>query len=420
MQRTISIILLACLFLMLLPAGLYGDNQVGDTKLIINDKEVTLTDPILIINGRTYYPFRSCLESMGAVVQWQEHSKTATGILGQQSVQFTVGSNKYVVNGKIAQMNDAVAFLDSQRQRVYIPIRYAAEALGYTVIWQSGQPYNTVYLKAPSSYSVLTETNAVQLNGRIVRLGDSKDQVLAAFGSPARIDESAYGLQWYVYNRQYESFIMIGIQNNKTVGFFTNAKNLKLINDLGQGVKKEEIDKYYSDTKTMQFWYDPHNNNGLYAVFCLQKNPSPQEMEALFLKNQELLLRTYEQECIDITNAFRVSNGKPAVAYSSEAAKIALSHAKDMAERNFFDHINPDGKGPLDRMLEGGINVQKVTENCAGGFPDAIQVLKGWVDSASHRLGMLEDNDYLGVGAYYKQSSRYQYYIVQNFLTYWK
>lgn len=397
--------------------------QTGSMKkiiMLINGSEVTLTDPIKNINGRTFYPFRSCLESMGAVVQWQDSQQTATGTLGGQSVQFTVASSQYSINGKIAQMTDAVTFLDPQRQRVYIPIRYAAEALGYTVTWQSGQYYDTISLEAPKTQAVLNETNAVQLNGRIVKIGDSRSQVINTFGSPSRIDESAYGLQWYVYNRQYESFIMVGIKDNKVAGFFTNAKNMKLMGDLGQGAIKSEIEKYYGNVNTMEFWYDPNNADKLYAVFCLPDKPSYSSIETAFLKQQELLLRTYEQECIDITNAFRVCYDKPEVVYSADAAKIALKHAKDMAERNYFDHTNPEGLGPLERMLDGGLDVQKVTENCAGGFPDAIQVLKGWVESASHRLGMLEDNDYLGVGAYYKQNSKYQYYMVQNYLTYWK
>ena len=60
-----------------------------------------------------------------------------------------------------------------------------------------------------------------------------------------------------------------------------------------------------------------------------------------------------------------------------------------------------------------------MTENLARGYGDAILVFQAWVNSASHRQGMLEDNVYLGVGAYYKEDSKGKYYFVQEFITPW-
>ena len=71
----------------------------------------------------------------------------------------------------------------------------------------------------------------------------------------------------------------------------------------------------------------------------------------------------------------------------------------------------------MDRFEARGLYVLQVSENLAGGFSNAIYVMKGWVESESHREGMLEDNQYLGVGAFYKQGSRYRYYFVQEFIT---
>jgi uncharacterized protein YkwD len=388
-------------------------------KLVINDQEISLTDPIRNIDGRTYYPFRSCLESMGAQVEWQQSSQTATGTLGVNTVTFAVGEQKYAVNGQGMNMADAVTYLDPVINRVYIPIRYAAEALDFAVTWVEADQFDTVILTTNQPINNEIQTNAVRLNGHNVVLGQTTQQLINELGKPNRIDQSAYGWNWYIYNRQYENFIMVGVQSDKVVSFFTNARDFKLMSDLGPGASQSAVRSAYEQISTMSFWFDPNNQQKLYAVWCYEAMPNDYEIESNFFNKQDILLRTYEQECLDITNAFRLANNQPIVTYSGDAARIAYGHAKDMAERDFFDHVNPDGQGPLQRMVAGGMDVQKVTENCAGGYVNAIEALKGWVESPSHRLGMLEPNKHLGVGAYYKKDSKYLYYLVQNFITPW-
>lgn len=39
---------------------------------------------------------------------------------------------------------DTTAYVDTNSGRTYIPIRYAAEGLGYTVDWISGSVENTI------------------------------------------------------------------------------------------------------------------------------------------------------------------------------------------------------------------------------------------------------------------------------------
>jgi uncharacterized protein YkwD len=236
-------------------------------------------------------------------------------------------------------------------------------------------------------------------------------------GRPNRIDESAYGLQWHVYNRDYKEFVMVGFKEQRVRAFFTNCATLGLKNHLAYGAPRQEAEAAGFSQDTTELWFDPHNGDSLYAVFCMTEFPSPAEQLALFDKNPNRLLRAYEQECLDVTNAFRVASGKQEVSYNNYAARVALAHARDMGERNYLSHLNPENLDPMDRMEAAGLNVYKVSENLAGGFADAIQVLKGWVDSADHRQGMLEDNQYLGVGAYYKKASRYGFYFVQEFIT---
>ena len=46
---------------------------------------------------------------------------------------------------------------------------------------------------------------------------------------------------------------------------------------------------------------------------------------------------------------------------------LAQNHSRDMVQRNFFNHRNPDGQGPGDRARAIGIN-QPIGENIAISF----------------------------------------------------
>jgi hypothetical protein len=240
-------------------------------------------------------------------------------------------------------------------------------------------------------------------------------------GYPNRIDESAYGLQWYIYNRDYKEFVMVGMKDHKVKGFFTNCSAMELKNGIGYGAEKQIVEAAAFRQDTMQFWLDPNDDDRLFAVFCMEEFVSEEEQQERFEQNQELLLRIYEMECMDITNTFRVANGKSEVYYNSFAAEVAFAYARDMAERNFMNHMNPEGLDPGQRLEARGVYNYKVSENLAGGYQDAMHAVKAWVESANHRSGMLVDHQYLGVGAYYKPASKYRYYFVQEFITtpYW-
>ena len=55
-------------------------------------------------------------------------------------------------------------------------------------------------------------------------------------------------------------------------------------------------------------------------------------------------------EVLDLTNAERAAHGLSPVVLDETASWAAYGHAWDMDLRNFFDHVNPDGEGPSDRL----------------------------------------------------------------------
>jgi uncharacterized protein YkwD len=69
----------------------------------------------------------------------------------------------------------------------------------------------------------------------------------------------------------------------------------------------------------------------------------------------------------------------------------ARRHAKDMHERNFFDHVNPSGQDPGQRIQQTGYTFSGWGENIAGGAHDAALVVSDWMASPGHCAQLMDD-----------------------------
>lgn len=93
------------------------------------------------------------------------------------------------------------------------------------------------------------------------------------------------------------------------------------------------------------------------------------------------------------------------------AARI---HTLDMAERNFFDHDNPDGDGPDDRMEAAGYDGRGWGENIAAGNSTAEETMEQWMDSPGHCRNIMNDG-YTLIGVGYYPGGEYDHLWTQTF-----
>jgi uncharacterized protein YkwD len=137
-------------------------------------------------------------------------------------------------------------------------------------------------------------------------------------------------------------------------------------------------------------------------------------------------LPTWESEVVALVNAERARGGScgangefpPSSPLTVNASLhcAARVHSKDMADRDFFDHVNPDGFDPFDRMQEagyGGFSVQG--ENIAAGTTSAQATMDGWMASDGHCANILNPAyREIGVGAY-EGGGQFVHYWTQTF-----
>jgi len=123
-------------------------------------------------------------------------------------------------------------------------------------------------------------------------------------------------------------------------------------------------------------------------------------------------------------NRARQSEGLGEVAWRDDLAAVARAHSQDMATRDFFDHVNPDGASPDHRAVAAGIECvielaqnrrrlgvsenlfmtsryDHYVETTRGGQTErtyawypiaeiAHRTVQSWLDSPGHRRNLLE------------------------------
>lgn len=80
----------------------------------------------------------------------------------------------------------------------------------------------------------------------------------------------------------------------------------------------------------------------------------------------------------------------PPLAWSDALFSAAARHSRDMAGKDYFDHLDAQGRRAGQRALAEGYRWRAVAENIAGGDGSVALVMRGWRRSAPHCQAMLE------------------------------
>ena len=104
---------------------------IGSTTFVANGKVVTSDVAPFVKDGRTFLPIRALGEAMGAEVAFDEATNVVTIKLDGKTVTMTLGSAVMTVGDKVVTM-DTAAYATAEGRTV-VPVRFAAEALGFNV-----------------------------------------------------------------------------------------------------------------------------------------------------------------------------------------------------------------------------------------------------------------------------------------------
>ncbi|MHA7963007.1 CAP domain-containing protein [Paenibacillus sp. CAU 1782] len=285
--------------------------------------------------------------------------------------------------------------------------------------------YNVKEHSSSLSKKAIPQTRDSELLG--ISIGDGGGKPAVLLGQPQRVLESEYNFSWHVYNSDYGQFAMFGILDDTVAALFTNAPDawsdiVKLGQPLGNlnlpsnAAKSKREDTYYEfqrNNKITTVFLDTQDRNKMIGVFQVDGSLDPKSAKALGAKEQAAM----ETLLFDLTNAERASRGLPALEWDKLAAAASRAHSADMAARQYFNHTNPDGASPFDRMKSKGITYGLASENIAAGFGNSLFAHYSLLNSKTgHRESILDQKlTKLGTGVSF--GGPYRIYYTQNFYT---
>ncbi|MEU5333151.1 sigma-70 family RNA polymerase sigma factor [Streptomyces asoensis] len=94
-------------------------------------------------------------------------------------------------------------------------------------------------------------------------------------------------------------------------------------------------------------------------------------------------------QVIALVNEERAKAGCGPLTEDPKLRRSAQGHSDDMAARDFFDHVNPDGADPGQRITAAGYRWSTYGENIAKGQQTAESVMTSWMNSEGHRANIL-------------------------------
>ena len=147
-KNIITLTLIAvCLF------SLYA--SADGVSIVIDGKAKTFETLPIVENERVLLPVRDTFESIGATVSWSDEAYEATAVKGDKTVTVKPNDDTLYINGEKLQMDVPALERD---ERIFIPVRFAAEAFDCKVLWDDNS--QTVTIHTINNFNFYKEAHA--------------------------------------------------------------------------------------------------------------------------------------------------------------------------------------------------------------------------------------------------------------------
>jgi uncharacterized protein YkwD len=127
------------------------------------------------------------------------------------------------------------------------------------------------------------------------------------------------------------------------------------------------------------------NSLGIGVVLGLGGNPA-----AAALRMASLTDGRWRLDMLGRLNVIRSDRRLSPLRIDDRLNKAAQLHCDDMADRDFFDHQNPEGARMTDRADAFGYHWRLLMENIAAGQSTPAAAVNGWMHSTGHRAAILD------------------------------
>ena len=174
-------------------------------------------------------------------------------------------------------------------------------------------------------YKMFFKTVSINTGEYDITVGANVNGLISALGEPNRVDVSEYGFEWYVYNENYDNFMMVGVQADRICAFYTNNSHFS-VGEISAGDDYTKTLMYEIDENTI-FYTDTYGKIDAVLYVTEQKGSD----------NTEELVEAKCNEFIDLINAYRSKNSLPIYVQSED-----LSEDCEMSMMDFSAGLEVD------------------------------------------------------------------------------
>lgn len=107
---------------------------------------------------------------------------------------------------------------------------------------------------------------------------------------------------------------------------------------------------------------------------------------------QKLLATILPEKLVEFTNLDREKRERGELVVSDLLNEAAKMKAEDMAQKEYFAHVSPEGVTPWYWFSEVGYDYRYAGENLAVNFIESYSAHRAWMDSPTHKANIISDN----------------------------
>jgi hypothetical protein len=130
--------------------------QAFKGEIKVNGQKIKFEVPPVIKDGKTLIPVRAVMNGLGAKVEWDPNTKTVTITKGDTVVQFVLGENKVIVNGKEITLDTPAMDISN---RTFVPLRFLSEIFGEKVKYD--EKTGNIEIETKTEIEIENEENTV-------------------------------------------------------------------------------------------------------------------------------------------------------------------------------------------------------------------------------------------------------------------
>lgn len=283
-------------------------------------------------------------------------------------------------------------------------------------------------------------------------VGSSTKAAIEMLGKPDRTEPSAFGYEWWVYNKSLTTYLLLGVEGDKVTQVYAAGANIEVAPyKIGQNldeiyrftlVQSEITFSIDTNTYTFTLTEDDIENrilvqfDNLFAMLYIDSESN--QLEAVRFSDPKTILlhkpydifyngvmietktpdsllqaeidRANERQIFELTNVVRYRNKLRLLVSDNELQNIAKNNSEEMAKNNIVVNEKFEVSKFSDQLKESSIEFSSAAGNTAAFYFDAGEAVNGWINSKDHREILLgKDYTHTGIGVYGS-------YYTQNFI----